>query len=350
MRRIGLIGAALVLASPAAFAQQSPAPTTGPYLGIAGGANFLSDQKFKGLPNRATFSTGSMGEINAGWGFGNGLRVEADLDYRDSRVDKAGSFGKAGGDADALTGLVTGYYDFDLGLPVTPYLGAGIGAGRYGYNGVRFLGTNKVNDRDAMFSYQGAAGINYPLNDVLKLDLGYRYLGTTEGSFHDQTGASHKASYSDHTVLVGLRFEFGAHKAEVAQAAPPPPPAPPPQQAPRAEPTLAPIQRSYLVFFDWDRSDITAEAQRVIDQAAQAAKQGQVPRLMVTGHTDTTGSVRYNQALSERRAVAVKAALVRDGIPADGITTTGRGKSQPLVPTGDGVREPQNRRAEIALQ
>jgi outer membrane protein OmpA-like peptidoglycan-associated protein len=110
------------------------------------------------------------------------------------------------------------------------------------------------------------------------------------------------------------------------------------------------IQRAFIVFFDFDRADITPEAARIIRAAADAAKRGNVPRIMVTGHTDLSGSVAYNQRLSERRAEAVRAQLVREGIATNAIATTGRGKAQPLVPTADGVREPQNRRAEIVLQ
>ncbi len=73
-------------------------------------------------------------------------------------------------------------------------------------------------------------------------------------------------------------------------------------------------------------------------------------QLTVTGHTDTVGSAKYNQALSERRAASVKSALVADGVSGGEITTLGVGKTGLLVPTADGVREPQNRRAEIVLQ
>ena len=69
-----------------------------------------------------------------------------------------------------------------------------------------------------------------------------------------------------------------------------------------------------------------------------------------TGHTDTSGPESYNMALSLRRANAVKDALVRDGVPAQAIVVIGKGESQPLTPTGDGVREPQNRRVEIVAQ
>jgi outer membrane protein OmpA-like peptidoglycan-associated protein len=110
------------------------------------------------------------------------------------------------------------------------------------------------------------------------------------------------------------------------------------------------LQRAFQVFFDFDKSDVTAAAQKVIQQAAQSIKQGNLTRINVTGHTDTVGSAKYNQALSERRAAAVKQALVSEGVGANDIVTRGVGKTDLLVPTGDGVREPQNRRAEIVLQ
>jgi outer membrane protein OmpA-like peptidoglycan-associated protein len=70
---------------------------------------------------------------------------------------------------------------------------------------------------------------------------------------------------------------------------------------------------------------------------------------MVTGHTDTVGSDTYNQALSERRAGSVKDEMVREGLDAGSISIQGKSFHDPLVPTGPGVREPQNRRAVIDL-
>jgi hypothetical protein len=122
---------------------------------------------------------------------------------------------------------------------------------------------------------------------------------------------------------------------------PPPPPPPPPPVA--AAPT------SYMVFFDWDRSNLSQQAVQTIGQAAAAYKQRGSARITATGHTDTSGPESYNMALSLRRANAVKAELVRQGVPADAIAVVGRGESQPLVATGDGVREPQNRRVEIVF-
>ena len=123
-----------------------------------------------------------------------------------------------------------------------------------------------------------------------------------------------------------------------ACAAPPPPPPPP---APPAPPP------PYLVFFDWNSAVVGPSGREVIGLAAQAFKAGAPVTVQVTGFTDTSGSADYNQRLSERRANAVAAALVQDGVPQTNLVVTGRGENDLRVPTPNGVREPQNRRVEI---
>src|SRR3990167_1538797 len=106
---------------------------------------------------------------------------------------------------------------------------------------------------------------------------------------------------------------------------------------------------SFMVFFDWDRSNLSAQALNTIKQAAAAYKTKGNARITATGHTDTSGPEAYNMALSLRRANTVKDALVREGVPATAISVIGRGEAGLLVQTGDGVREPQNRRVEIVI-
>jgi outer membrane protein OmpA-like peptidoglycan-associated protein len=117
---------------------------------------------------------------------------------------------------------------------------------------------------------------------------------------------------------------------------------------PAAAPAAAP--KTYLVFFDFDRSDITPEAAAIIRQAANDARTMQVRVVVVTGHADRSGPTDYNQRLSERRANAVRNALVREGVPNNVIQTSGRGENDNLVQTADGVREPRNRRVEIVFR
>ena len=119
---------------------------------------------------------------------------------------------------------------------------------------------------------------------------------------------------------------------------------PPPVQAPAPAPTVA---HSYMVFFDFNKSDLSPQAVTIVDQAAKNAAPAKATELIVTGHTDTVGSDAYNMRLSRRRAESVAAELEKQGIPSSEIEIVAKGKHDLLVPTGDGVREPQNRRVTI---
>jgi outer membrane protein OmpA-like peptidoglycan-associated protein len=116
---------------------------------------------------------------------------------------------------------------------------------------------------------------------------------------------------------------------------------------PPAVQAAAPAPRSYLVFFDFNKSDLTPQATEIVDTAAKNAGPAKITQLTVTGHTDTVGSDAYNMRLSRRRAESVAAQLEKDGIPSSEIEIVAKGKRDLLVPTGDGVREPQNRRVQI---
>lgn len=110
-------------------------------------------------------------------------------------------------------------------------------------------------------------------------------------------------------------------------------------------------QAMFIVFFDWDKSVVTAGANDVLDAVAQEINNRKdVKGLVIVGHTDTSGSVAYNQKLSLKRANAVKDGLVSRGVSAGKIRVEGRGKADLLVQTPDGVREPANRRAQITLE
>lgn len=113
-----------------------------------------------------------------------------------------------------------------------------------------------------------------------------------------------------------------------------------------AEPEQA---KQFIVFFGFNKSNLTPEALDVIKEAAAAAKQQGSATILVVGHTDTVGSNKYNDALALRRSGSVKKGLAVQGIPADMITTSGKGETELLVQTGDNVKEPQNRRATIDL-
>jgi iron complex outermembrane receptor protein len=137
---------------------------------------------------------------------------------------------------------------------------------------------------------------------------------------------------------IQVKYKFGGpvEEAETATAAY----TPPPVQAPA-------VAHSYMVFFDFNKSDLTAQAEKIVDQAAANAGTAKATTLAVTGYTDTVGSDAYNMRLSRRRAESVAAKLEKDGVPASEIAIVAKGKHDLLVPTADGVKEPQNRRVTI---
>jgi iron complex outermembrane receptor protein len=143
-------------------------------------------------------------------------------------------------------------------------------------------------------------------------------------------------------VGLKLKYKFGLPPAS-------PPPSPPAEAASAPAPEVIPA-RTYLVFFDWDRADLTARARQIVGAAAAASTHVQTTRIEVDGYTDLSGTAGYNQKLSVRRAETVQTELVKDGVPASEISIHGYGESNPLVPTAKGVREPQNRRVEIILK
>ncbi len=158
---------------------------------------------------------------------------------------------------------------------------------------------------------------------------------------HDIPGSKiyYNESYRPPTAGITAIYKFGGPSApETAPTAYVPPPA--------AAPTPA-VPHSYLVFFDFNKSDLTPQALTIVDQAAKNAEATKVTQLTVTGHTDTVGSDAYNMRLSRRRAESVAAELEKDGIASSEIEIVAKGKRDLLVPTKDGVKEPQNRRVQI---
>jgi outer membrane protein OmpA-like peptidoglycan-associated protein len=193
------------------------------------------------------------------------------------------------------------------------------------------------------WGWGASAVVSYAVTDWFALDAGYRALNTDRKGYRDNAAAANGSERSfDLTAygpVVGASFRLGN--------SPPPPPAPEP--APVAAPAPAPA-KTYLVFFDWNKADLTPRATSIIAQAATDSKTQSVTTIAVNGYTDTSGTAVYNQGLSVRRAKAVAAQLVTDGVAASEISAQGFGDTDLLVPTGPGVREPQNRRVEIILQ
>jgi OOP family OmpA-OmpF porin len=356
---------ASVLAAPLALPQFAKAQqVNGLY--VAGGFGYNSQQNAKATNfvaagqeqpgfGRISIRGGYTGEAAVGYGFGDGFRVEVEGDYYNNHFDNAALYfngypsvgAKAGGYEQKYGGFVNAYYDFIIpGITwVTPYLGGGVGLQVVDYNNLA-IDNLSVNKHKDAFAYQGIAGLAFPIVQVPGLSgtVEYRFMGLANDRKLNGSASSIPVSFDIHhdynnSVLIGLRYAFGTT----------PPPAPPPQPAPVAAPAPAPA-KTYLVFFDWDKYSLTPRALDIIAQAASDSKTQSTTTIAVNGYTDTSGTPVYNQGLSVRRAKAVEAQLVTDGVPASEITAQGFGDTDLLVPTGPGVREPQNRRVQIVLQ
>jgi OOP family OmpA-OmpF porin len=123
-----------------------------------------------------------------------------------------------------------------------------------------------------------------------------------------------------------------------------------PAPVPKATPATAPMApETFIVYFAFDSTEMTAASKRVLDNAMRAAKKMDAKDLAVTGHADRAGPEEYNLGLSLRRASAVLDALVARGADPAKVSLAGRGEAEPLAATADGVREPVNRRVEIIV-
>jgi outer membrane protein OmpA-like peptidoglycan-associated protein len=325
-----LVAASLLCLPVAAMAQ----PVDGLYVGAGFGYNFMQDQKVKTpLHGHLEENGGPIGVGSVGYGLGNGFRVELQGDYRTAVQS---SHGLNDVRNQTYGAFVNALYDFDVGLDyMYPYAGAGVGW-------EETFETSGLRGHESSLAGQGIVGAAFPIPTVagLSVTAEYRFMATVD----DEKFSGVKiGSQFNHAGLLGLRYAFDTEVA--AAPAPPPPPAP----APVAAPTPAPA-RTYLVFFDWDKSDLSARARQIIGEAAQNASKVKVTRIEVSGYADLTGTHPYNVALSQRRANAVEAELVADGVPKGEIETHAFGDTNPLVPTAEGVREPQNRRVEIVLK
>ena len=326
------------------------AETARPYVTLGAGLSYLEDSDISGGGSRANIGYDNPGFAllgAVGMGVFDNFRIEAELAHRENNADNFN------GDVSANSLMGNVFYDIPVSLgPIKPFVGLGLGAARVKADTLALGGAlGTVNDTDNAWAYQAIIGLAAPIAENLSLLLDYRYFSTFDDlSYRTSTGVNGKGEYENHAVMVGLRWSFGAAPAAPAPMAQPvaaPQPAPTPRPAPVA---AAPLVRSFQVFFDFDKSDITDDARKIIVQAADNAKKaGGTTRITLTGHADRSGPAQYNLRLSQRRADAVKAELVKLGVGTNDIATIAKGESDPLVATADGVREPRNRRVEIVF-
>jgi len=108
--------------------------------------------------------------------------------------------------------------------------------------------------------------------------------------------------------------------------------------------------KSFLLYFLEGKDEFTPESQVELGEMLAELRQRGAPDVVVIGHTDRIGSVQFNDRLSLQRAERVRMELVKLGIAERRIQIAGRGERELLVPTGDEVAEPRNRRVEISVR
>ena len=406
-----LLASPLLLAPVGAAVAQ---PVSGLYVGAGAGVNFLQNQTHSASTDPFTIFGGEGGQQSAsrigpgqgrmhgsvnvpadvgfaglgsvGWGFGNGIRVEVEGSYRynglgngsgsgnlqafASRYPLERPAGNSSGRSNQWTVMVNALFDFDIGKNwIYPYMGGGVGYSwqnfsglSAGSNGNLFSGDGgggtgwQSSDTAGRFAFQAIAGLAFPIAPVpgLSMTVEYRFLGTAgssnlstrngaggfsgcpDGCFSGSgpiRSASVTSAYN-HSIMLGVRYAFNA--------------APPAAMAAAPAPAMA--GKSFLVFFDWDKSTLNDRARAIVQDAAAAAKTTQHTQIEVNGYADTSGNPGYNKGLSMRRAQTVAAELVRLGVGKNEIAIKAFGDTVLLVPTGPGVREPQNRRVEIIIR
>ena len=316
--------AAPVMAAPSVVRAQ---PIDGFYIGAGAGINHLTETKVRG-GGKLRSEIGFVGLGSVGYGFGNGFRVELEGNYRTQTVKNGGFKGTL----DSYGPMVNALFDFDAGLGyMYPYVGVGVGGQ---WSDIR--GGGNASSRGVVAA-QGILGAAFPIGvPGLAITAEARVLSTLERVKYRTGGASGSTDPQlNISGLIGVRYAFGGAPAMMA--------------APAAVPAAAPV-RTYLVFFDWDRADLTPRARQIIADAAAASTKVATTRIEVAGHADRTGTAGYNQALSLRRANTVAAELVRLGVARNAIDIQAFGDTKPLVATAANTREPQNRRVEIVLK
>jgi outer membrane protein OmpA-like peptidoglycan-associated protein len=345
------------------------------YVGVEGGAMIVEDLDYD-VTNTAGTRTGNAITVDHEYGYDadavigydfGGFRLETEVGYKSAVVDAltstvtvpafnaAGGVNNiaagnldAGGRTSALSFMVNGLLDFGDDDGIQGFIGGGVGVARIKADSYRLSTRGAfLDDSDTVFAFQGLAGVRAPLTDTIDATLKYRFFNADDVKLVDISNRQLETRFRSHSILGGVTFNFGE------PAAPPlPPPAPLPPEAPlppppAPEPAIQCSPGPFIVFFEWDKSDITPEASSILDNAVTQYTNCGNAQVMLAGHADKSGSASYNVGLSQRRADAVRGYLSSRSIPEGSISTEAFGESRPRVDTADGVREVQNRRVEV---
>jgi OOP family OmpA-OmpF porin len=368
-----LISSVLLAAGGAVAPAHSDTERNGWYLGLESGWVMVEDSELPSLGyDNIAFDSGlgsdAYGVIGtAGYAFDGNWRIEVEFGYRHNGINTietsiggnafAGAIPVDGGRLREFTGFMNVIYDLELADRWALSLGLGIGADNVSLDipdtdGAGLLSAISVDHTE--LASQALAGLSYRLGAHWDLMVNYRYLRAEEVNLLGEICGAGFAiarvvappvtcvpeddtlAMTKHTVSVGLRYGFAA-----------PPEVQVPVETPKVPP---PLVRQFIIFFGFNKCNVTAEADGVLSEAAAVAQSTGSVRVKIVGHTDTVGTPSANLKLSLCRANAAKANLMSKGVAEASILADGRGESALLVETADGTKEPQNRRATIDVE
>ena len=339
------------------------------YVGVDGGVMLVEDMDL----DIATVNNAASVDYDKGYDFGGvvgydfgAFRLEAEGSYREAGADaitagapgigkgapgtgsRIGAYsGDAHGKVSALSMMVNALVDFGDDDGLQGSIGGGAGVARVSVDNI-VASPKWLNDSDTGFAWQALAQVRAPISDNWDVGLKYRFFNAPNVDLVDTFGRDVETKMRSHSLLGSLIYNFGSPAEPAPEIIPEPPVVEPPVVVPPV--VEAPVCQPgpYIVFFDWDKADITSEAAATLDNAVSAYNNGCTgTTVMLAGNADRSGNAKYNVGLSARRNASVQSYMSSRGISDAAFTSEAFGESRPRVQTADGVREPQNRNVQI---
>jgi OOP family OmpA-OmpF porin len=206
-----------------------PASSEVGYLEYSAGASFVPNQNLTGSSPTSSGLAGSIRPeagyvVGAAVGFNvfelgdAGLRAEIAIDYRQSDVDGMNAVGEATsakGEIGLLTTMVNGYVDYDLddlGVPIVPFLGIGIGYGRIEVDAQNTNSVLRINDQASVFAWNVMTGATIPYTKTIDFEVAYRYVATEDPELDARVSGigptRFDSEYDAHELTLGMRIKF----------------------------------------------------------------------------------------------------------------------------------------------
>lgn len=331
--RVTIVGALLVTALAASVQAEEGYTGPGPYVGIGPAGGFSTFQKgLSGFGDSAGFN------VRGGYRFTNYLAAEALYEYMDDFGNSVKVGSRPAGHVDISTNnfSLLGKLILPTGTLLEPYAVGGVGFLNANGNGdLKRLGARVEGaDSDTEFAGRVGGGFDAWITENIAAYVDAAYVMPAGGL----------SAFRYVSLSGGVKYSF---------APPPAAPAPAPVAQAAAPPPAIPTRKKIVlrgVHFDFNKSDIRADARPVLNEAIATLKQEGGIAVIAEGHTDSVGTDAYNMKLSQRRAQAVRDYLVAGGISPKRITSEGFGESNPVASNDTADGRAQNRRVELRVR